>query len=929
MRFPFFCLIICLFTAHFPLQAQRIDHVQGDVIVQVGDLPENFTVEEWAENLRDSRGQLLGLEYAELISDYVGIHLLKFDFTKVDERIILQILYRQPEVIYAQFNHFTSLRETIPDDPEFLNQWQYINTGQSGGSPGADIDIELAWDYTTGGLTSRGDTIVACIVDDGIDETHPDIAPNLWLNHAEIPDNGIDDDGNGYVDDYRGWSTFSGNDDVYGSGWHGTPVTGIVGAKGNDGFGVAGVNWDVKLMIVQGGSGVESEVLQAYSYPLEMRKTYNETDGEEGAFVVVTNSSWGVDFGQPEDSPLWCNFYDSLGVQGILNCGATINGEEDVDEVGDLPTACLSDYLISVTNMNHFDQKVNGAGYGLKAIDLGAFGAGTWTTSIGGGFDGFGGTSGATPHVAGTVALMYALECPDLMSLVASDPGAAALLIKDAILNGVDPNESLAGITVTGGRLNVNNSMLRLLEQCGACLPPFSPDVLADNDTTAILNWTAADTVDALNFRWRIAGSNDWIVVEDASPPIALENLTGCTTYEYQMQVNCDTISSEYGSLRTFTTEGCCNNPEEISILISDQGPMAALFWSDVFGVEAYEVDLRDISADTDWETYSTGQTNIIFDNLAECNEYAYRFRLICPADTNLYTSPVNFFMPGCGACTDVDYCEISDLDVAEEYISQVQIGEEFLQVSEGGDEGYADFTYTAPDLTLEVGTEYPIVLTPAFTDQEFPEGWAVFIDYNQDGFFDQEERAYASPGLSPNPVEGTITIPEIALRGLTRMRVIMTWNNTATIGCGILDSQYGEVEDYCVTIADRGNIYIDYTDLNPGILIGGGANSDIPLQGPVSGGAYLRSRFGGEDEWAVYPNPSSGLMTLKYSPETLSNHFSIQVSDLHGKVLYTEELSISNSSAILDLNHLQTGVYLVQFRDKGKSLKTLRWVKQ
>ncbi|MEL6806042.1 MAG: S8 family serine peptidase, partial [Bacteroidota bacterium] len=283
-----FIFIISFSLAATGVKAQMLNHVQGDVIIQIEDLPDQYAgIKNWAARLTDNQGNPLGIEYSTLISEYVDIHLLKFDYTEVSEQKVLSALQSRPEIIYAQLNHFVKLRETIPDDPEFLTQWQYINTGQSGGTPGADIDMELAWDYTTGGLTANGDTIVACIVDDGIDADHLDIAPNLWVNHAEIPGNGIDDDENGYVDDYRGWSTGSEDDNVYTGGWHGTPVTGIVGAKGNDGFGVAGVNWDVKLMIIQGGSGVESEVLQAYSYPLEQRKRYNETNGEEGAFVVV------------------------------------------------------------------------------------------------------------------------------------------------------------------------------------------------------------------------------------------------------------------------------------------------------------------------------------------------------------------------------------------------------------------------------------------------------------------------------------------------------------------------------------------------------------------------------------------------------------------------------------------------------------------
>jgi len=145
---------------------------------------------------------------------------------------------------------------------------------------------------------------------------------------------------------------------------------------------------------------------------------------------------------------------------------ATINGNFDVDVVGDLPTACPSEYLITVTNTNISDVKVTNAGFGDETIDLGAPGAGAYNTALGNTYGGFGGTSGATPHVTGTIALLYSAPCQNLADLTTSDPAAAARIVRDLILNGVDPNASLAGITTTGGRLNVNNAMQELMAGC-------------------------------------------------------------------------------------------------------------------------------------------------------------------------------------------------------------------------------------------------------------------------------------------------------------------------------------------------------------------------------------------------------------------------------------------------------------------------------
>lgn len=403
-----------------------------------------------------------------VVSKHMNVYKVEWEGNRSVEEA-LRTAWAWNLVTIAQSNKKITYR-VQPNDPNFGQQWQYINSGQGGGVLGADIDADLAWDVTTGGLTVQGDTIVVAVIDDGLDLSHPDFNGNIWVNHHEIPNNNIDDDNNGYVDDYLGWNCYSNDDDIAdGSwgGWHGTPVAGIVGARGNNGIGVAGVNWEVKLMIVVGGGG-EADALSAYSYVLEQKKRYLETEGAEGALVVSTNASWGVDFGQPSSAPLWCAMYDTLGAYGVLSCGATINGNQNVDVVGDLPTACPSDYLISVTNMNRYDQKVTQAGYGAETIDIGAFGESTYTTDIMnfGGYGGFGGTSGATPHVTGAIALAYSAACDELITLLKTDPDSALHLMRSFVLEGGDANTSLSGITTSGNRLNLKGMLNKMDEYC-------------------------------------------------------------------------------------------------------------------------------------------------------------------------------------------------------------------------------------------------------------------------------------------------------------------------------------------------------------------------------------------------------------------------------------------------------------------------------
>jgi subtilisin family serine protease len=334
------------------------------------------------------------------------------------------------------------------------------NTGQSGGLEDADIDAPEAWDLTTGGVNALGDEIVVAIVDGGCLLSHNDLNDNLWINEDEIPGNGIDDDNDGYVDDINGWNAYNSNGSISSDG-HGTHVAGIVGAEGNNGSMVAGVNWDVKLMIIMGSSGNTSTVLEAYGYALDQRALYNETNGEEGAFVVATNSSFGVDFADCTSGnyPLWDEAYTAMGEAGILSAAATINANQNVDNIGDVPTGCTSDYLVTVTNTNRHDQKAS-AGYGVESIDLGAPGSSILSTYSNGSTSSLSGTSMATPHVAGAVGFLHSVMTSGFSQFQFNSPGEGALALKSMIMEGTDVISALENITVSGGRLNLFNSAM-------------------------------------------------------------------------------------------------------------------------------------------------------------------------------------------------------------------------------------------------------------------------------------------------------------------------------------------------------------------------------------------------------------------------------------------------------------------------------------
>jgi subtilisin family serine protease len=438
-----FCLLAIAFTAK-----AQVSRVPGHVLIQLKPQakPAEFIV-SFATQTRAGGG--VWIEKA--LSQRQNIHLLKYDTTSVEDLVLISELTNNANVLNLSYDYRVENR-TDPDDPGYWDQWG-VST----------IEAQKVWETTTGGQTANGDRIVVAILDSGFDVYHEDMADNIWTNRAEIPGDGVDNDLNGYVDDYYGWN-FINDSPEHISDAHGHSVAGIIGAKGNNGIGVTGINWDVELMVLE--ARMVSDIIAAYEYIIDQRALYNETKGQEGAFIVATNASFGINKLHCADQPLWGEMYEKMGEQGILTAAGTANNAWDVDAEGDMPTTCPSEYLMTVLNTNDYDERYIGSAYGAASIDMGAPGQNSFTTKPFDQYGNFHGNSAAAPHLAGAIALLYSAPCTSLANSALDDPAGTAQAVRDALFEGVDRIEALEDQTVTGGRLNVYSAMENLMSNC-------------------------------------------------------------------------------------------------------------------------------------------------------------------------------------------------------------------------------------------------------------------------------------------------------------------------------------------------------------------------------------------------------------------------------------------------------------------------------
>ncbi|MCR9181931.1 MAG: S8 family serine peptidase [Flavobacteriaceae bacterium] len=749
-----------------------------------------------------------------LLSAPTDIWLFTFNDEVTNVNQIIRDLKNLNDVFQAQVNTLVDLREA-PNDPLYGSQWQHQN-----------INSEEAWDISTGGTSATGEDIVVCIIESANVMGHPDLVGNHWTNTAEVAD-GTDTDGNGYIDDINGWNVSTNNDNI-GTGNHGTSVAGMIGAVGNNGLGVAGANWDVKMMVVAGYNQpfTQANIVEAYTYPLQARILWNNTNGAEGAFVVATNASWGVDFGDPNDYPIWCGFYDDLGQAGIINCGATTNQNVNVDVVGDVPTACASDYMVGVAATNISD--ISASGYGPNTINVAAPGTGIFTTNNGG-YGTTSGTSFASPLTAGVIGLMYSIPCESFMTLVKDDPQGAADIVMQALYDGVDQSAHLMTRVITGGRINSKNAIDILMD--AVC-------VVNDDDVGVI----------------EINQPEDGLLSENETIEITIRNF-GVNTqsnFDVTYQIDGGTVITETftGSIESATNETFTfSTTADLSIvgetysitastaLTTDEDTNNDSFTKEVTHLFPDDIGVTDLLEPVSGDGLSNAEAITIeitnFGGASQSN-----FDVSYSIDGGAAVTETVAGPLGVGETIEYTFTQTADFSVLGDYIVMattmlsgdsdpdndalvITITHEICQPESNcnsGDgltrfileeinlpnisctgNGYMDMTEHAATLDAEVG-EYTATIRSGFANQQFS-GW---IDYNDNGVFEPSEQIFSNVAVATanTDVNVPFTIPSDAFNGDHLMRVRGKWGSgSGDLNDPCADLQWGNTVDFTATI--------------------------------------------------------------------------------------------------------------------------------
>lgn len=443
-----FCFSIGTISWAQPMSPPIGDHRYGEILVklrQQRDLGPGLTYDyvnvysRLLSALTRSLGESSVLSIRASVMDR-EIQVLRLSRDE-DLPLAMERLKQDPAVEIAEPNYiFSALNGGTPNDPDFEKDWGLQNLGQKDdegtvGRAGSDIHVLPLWKEGIRGSRK----IVVGVIDTGIDWEHPDLKENLYTNPGEIDGDGIDNDGNGLIDDIHGWNFGDNNNKSQDDQGHGSHCAGTIGGVGNNGIGVAGVNWEVSLMPIKflnaEGHGSLQAAIDAIRYGIKMK-------------LPILSNSWGNrSGGEALQSAI-----EEAKQAGIVFIAAAGNNHSDNSKNPTYPASFPVDNIISVAATNNQDRLGSFSNYGATTVHVAAPGVKIFSTYKNGGYKFSSGTSMATPHVAGIAALLMSVE-----------PELNYTEIKNRLMQTSDPVPGLRRRVIAGGRVNAYNAVHKVI----------------------------------------------------------------------------------------------------------------------------------------------------------------------------------------------------------------------------------------------------------------------------------------------------------------------------------------------------------------------------------------------------------------------------------------------------------------------------------
>ena len=353
------------------------------------------------------------------------------DEVVAEYRALKEVEYAEANIKITLDHDESGYKHVHANDELFSRQWGLFNSGENDGKFGADISAMRAWAVTTG-----SDQVVVAVLDSGVDYSHPDLANNIWTRPEIIKayqDDNLTSDGE--IDDVHGFNFVDDNDDPMDDNGHGTHCAGIIGAEGGNGLGIAGVNWNVKIMPLRfmdaDGTGTTKDAIEAINYVIDRKRA--------GVNVRIISASWGSTAKSRALEDVIRRAFD----EGILFVAAAGNSSSNNDQTPHYPSSYNLGNVVSVAALDRNDELASFSNYGAKSVHIAAPGKEILSTWLEHGFEEKQGTSMATPFVSGVAAL-----------ILAENPKMSVGDLRARLLKSVDVLPSLKGKVSSGGRIN-------------------------------------------------------------------------------------------------------------------------------------------------------------------------------------------------------------------------------------------------------------------------------------------------------------------------------------------------------------------------------------------------------------------------------------------------------------------------------------------